>query len=497
MSGTTTRAGGRPGLIRRHKVLAGMAVLLVLLLVIGAGALWYANNALRSIDRFASGLRPEDRATKPVEGPGADALNILLLGTDKGSRGQTVKAELDDGEWSRGAFRSDTIMILHIPADRDNGYLISIPRDSYVQVPDEGKTKINAAFSYGGPDLAVHTIEQLTGVYLDHVAILDWAGFKELTNVVGGVPVTIAETYENPRSGRIWQRGTYTLQGEQALRYVRTRYGLAGGDFDRIKRQQNFLRATMRKTLSRGTLTNPLKLKGLLNAASDNITVDSDFTAATMRGLARQLGSMGSSDVTYLTVPVKGVDDIDGVGSVVLLDEAEDDALWKAVAADDVQGYLDSHEVDRLGDPRHRQLRATSVPRRHQHADQRAAANQTVLIATVSLRARVLSRISSLIVSVLTAGMRSRRGDLSPGRSSSLCTMKRSPSKLQRTRVSRRFSRYLSTPLAGSVLAYPGMMPTATIRIGSSNSNRSVWPTPSPSQRQAVARRPSIVLVGE
>lgn len=350
-SGPPGHSSGRPGLIRRHKVLAGLAVLLVLLLTMGAGALWYANDALKSIDRFASRLNPDDRATKPADGPGAEALNILMLGTDKGSQGQSIAEELEDGDWSRGAFRSDTIMILHLTADRDNAYLISIPRDSYVEIPGENKQKINAAFSFGGPDLAVQTIEQLTEVYIDHVAIVDWAGFKDLTTIIGGVEVTIPETFEDAGTNRTWEEGTYKLRGEEALDYVRTRYGLPNGDFDRIKRQQNFLRATMQKTLSQGTLANPLKLRDLLNAVANNMTVDSDFTAGKMRKLARQMRSMGSSDVSYLTVPIRGLDDVDGVGSVVLLDRAEGDALWQAVAEDDVNSYLQEYEADRLGDP--------------------------------------------------------------------------------------------------------------------------------------------------
>jgi len=339
-----------PGFIRRHKVLAGMAVLLVLVLLIGVGALWYTNNTLNSIDRFTSQLNPSDRPSKITEGSAGEALNILVMGTDKGSRDQTIKEELEDGDWSRGAFRSDTIMLLHLPADRDNGYLVSIPRDSYVDIPGYPKQKINAAFSYGGPDLAVQTIENLTDVYIDHVAMVDWSGFKELTHVVGGVEVTIPETFEDPNNGRIWEEGTYRLEGQEALDYVRTRYGLPNGDFDRIKRQQNFLRSTMKKTLSQGTLTNPLKLKDLLNAVADNMTVDSDLDSGKMRKLARQVSSMRSSDVVYLTAPVRGLDSIDGVGSVVLLDEREGTALWQAIAEDDMQGYLEEYGGERLGD---------------------------------------------------------------------------------------------------------------------------------------------------
>lgn len=351
MSKVRTRAAKRPGFIRRHKLLSGCVALLLALVLIGAGALWYANNTLESIDRFSSKLRPEDRATKAVEGPGAEALNILMLGTDKGSRNQTIEEELADGEWSRGAFRSDTMMILHIPASREEAYLVSLPRDSYVEIPGESKQKINAAFSFGGPDLAVQTVENLTGVYIDHIAMVDWAGFKDITSIIGGVEVTIPETFSDPTNGNTWEKGTHTLEGQEALDYVRTRYGLPNGDIDRIQRQQNFLRATMQKTLEQGRLTNPLKLRDLLNAVADNMTVDSGFSAGEMRGLAREMSSLRSGDVTYLTAPVAGYDNIDGVGSVVLLDQRESKALWKALAQDDMQSYLDKYGGTRLGEP--------------------------------------------------------------------------------------------------------------------------------------------------
>jgi LCP family protein required for cell wall assembly len=335
---------------RRHKVLIAVGVAVALLVVAGLGALWYTNHTLGSIDRFTSALEPDDRATKATEGPAAEAINILLLGVDKGN-GESIESELSDGEWTRGAFRSDTMMLLHVPADRESAYLVSIPRDSYVEIPDHGRQKINAAFSLGGPDLAIRTVERLTDVYIDHVAMVDWAGFKRLTEVVGGVEVTIPETFTDASQDRTWEAGTYTLEGEDALAYVRTRYGLEGGDLGRIKRQQNFLRATLEKTLSQGTLANPIKLRGLLGAVADNMTVDSNFTPDLMRRLARDLRSAGSDDVVYLTVPVRGLHDVDGVGSVVLLDEERGRALWRAVAEDDVDAYLDTHATDQLGRP--------------------------------------------------------------------------------------------------------------------------------------------------
>ncbi|MGH3384638.1 MAG: LCP family protein [Nocardioidaceae bacterium] len=326
-----------------------MTVLLALIVAMGAAAVWYVNDTLGSIDRFESAVKPEQRAVRPTAGPAAEALNILLLGTDKGHNEQTIKAELADGEWTRGAFRSDTIMILHIPKDRATAYLVSIPRDSYVDIPGNGRQKVNAAFSFGGPDLALRTIEDLTGVYIDHTAMVDWDGFKDLTTAIGGVEVEIPESFTS--EGRTWTAGTERLEGKRALDYVRTRYGLPNGDFDRIKRQQNFLRATMEKAASQGTLTNPVKLKNLLGAIADNTTVDSGFSTGTMRDLATDLRSIRGDDFVYLTAPFGGYDDVPGVGSVVLLDGPESKALWKALRDDDMGRYLEAYQGDRLGSP--------------------------------------------------------------------------------------------------------------------------------------------------
>ncbi|MPZ62615.1 MAG: LytR family transcriptional regulator [Propionibacteriales bacterium] len=333
---------------RRHKA----AWILLGLVAVGlaglSGFALYLNAQLGNIDTFVSKLPDDVRATKiPRAG---EAQNILLLGVDKGSVSETIEEELADGEWSPGAFRSDTMMILHIPEDRRSAYLVSIPRDSYVQVPGYGMQKINAAFSYGGPDLAVHTVEKLTGVYLDHVAMLDWAGFKDLTTAIGGVEVQIAETFTDTHNDVHWEAGTHHLQGEMALEYVRTRYGLAEGDFDRIQRQQNFLRAVMSKTLSQGTLANPLKLKDLLEAVADSTTVDERFSPGLMRSLALETRDLRTGDVVFLTAPTAGFDDTD-VGNVVLLDKKEGKALWTALRKSNLHKYLNKYGGERLGEP--------------------------------------------------------------------------------------------------------------------------------------------------
>jgi len=337
----------RPGLLRRNK--AAVVVVAVLLLLVGSVAAYglYLNSHLGDIGRFESRLDDRQRAPEPT-GAAAEALNVLVLGTDHGGQGRTIEDELADGEWTVGAFRSDTLMIVHIPADREDAYLVSIPRDSYVHIPGHGKQKINAAFSFGGPDLSVRTVEELTDVYIDHVAMIDWAGFKDLTHAIGGVEVTIAETFTDTHNDITWHAGTQTLEGARALQYVRTRYGLANGDFDRIKRQQNFLRAVLSKANSTGTLSNPFKLDNLLQAVTKATTVDSGWGNGDIRQLALNLRGLDNAHMHYLTVPTRGTRDVDGVGSVVVLQRGEARALWESLRTDDVQSYLDTYGGDTL-----------------------------------------------------------------------------------------------------------------------------------------------------
>jgi LCP family protein required for cell wall assembly len=346
----TAEQGARPSrgsLLRRHKVVVVVVAVAVVLAGSFAAFGLYLNSHLGDIGRFDSRLGVEQRAPQPT-GEAARALNVLLLGTDHGGHGRTIEDELADGKWTVGSFRSDTLMILHIPADREDAYLVSIPRDSYVHIPGHGKQKLNAAFSLGGPDLTVRTVEELTDVYINHVAMIDWAGFKDLTHAIGGVEVTIAKTFTDTHNDITWHAGTQVLEGARALQYVRTRYGLENGDFDRIQRQQNFLRAVLRKANSTGTLSNPIKLDNLLQAVTRATTVDSDWSTGDIRALAFDLRGIDNAHMHYLTAPTRGTREVDDVGDVVVLKKHESQALWESLRSDDVQSYLETYGGDTL-----------------------------------------------------------------------------------------------------------------------------------------------------
>lgn len=319
-----------------------LAVVLSLLGVATAG-LYVAVQGLRrpmatlddpfaALPTRAPTVEPTDDAHAPV--------NILMLGSDS-----RISAG-DPAQWEYGAQRTDAIMLLHIPGDRSAAYVISFPRDLWVPIPGHGDAKINAAFSFGGPTLMIQTVEQLTGVRIDHFAVADFESFAALTDAVGGVEITVAEdSYAN---GQLqFAAGTYLMDGEEALRYARQRYGLPGGDFDRIQRQQNWMRAIARSAFERDVLTSPAALLKFLLTATRSIAVDEGFTLNVMRGIAMTMAKVGPEDVTFLTAPHAGIGrSPDGSQSIVVVDHALLDPLMLAVAEDRLAEYLAAHPAD-------------------------------------------------------------------------------------------------------------------------------------------------------
>ncbi|CUR59725.1 putative cell envelope-related transcriptional attenuator [metagenome] len=320
---------------------------------------WNLNHQLDKVDRIAAPPGFDDEGQRPKEKP-TKALNILLMGADNPDQNvekPTVAEELADGKWDVGAYRSDTIMVVHIPADRKTAYVVSIPRDSYVPIYDESgkrhsENKINAAFSEYGPFGTLRTVEKLTGLRMNHLAVIDYEGFRDLTTAIGGVDVYVPETVYDSYQDQTWEKGWNHLEGNRALKYVRQRHGLTNGDFDRVARQQNFLRAVMEKTLDDGTIGNPVTFTRTLAAITSHLTVDDDFSNGEIRSLALSLDGLDAKKVKFVTLPLDHYETVETAGSVNIIDAARAKELWRAVGDDTMSRYLQKYPDDELGDQR-------------------------------------------------------------------------------------------------------------------------------------------------
>ena len=329
---------------RLTRTLVVVAGCLLALAMVPLGAALYLEHRLSGnvtrIPGVFDGLthRP-DRAS----GPAGGALNILVIGTDRRSDVPTTGRDARAAEWLPGAQRSDALMLLHLDADRRGASLISIPRDTWVNVPGYGMNKVNAAFSLSGPSLAIQTVEYLTGVRIDHLAVVDWSGFEALIDAVGGIDVTVPETVVDSARGVTWEAGVHRLDGARALAYVGQRYGLARGDLDRVARQQVVLRTLMQESLHQEMRRDPRMLYGFLDIVTRHLSIDDGWSTRDLLELVVSMRDFRSAGLTYLTMPVSGFGTERGQ-SVVYADRRASRALWGAVIADEVDAWAARHQ---------------------------------------------------------------------------------------------------------------------------------------------------------
>jgi len=292
----------------------------------------------------------------PGEGRPADddtgARTLLLVGSDSREGLEAGQGAQGRGDEFVTGQRADTIILAHLFGDSEQAQLVSIPRDTYVTIPqyrdpetgavvEERQGKINSSFFDGGAPLLVATVEQLSGVRVDHYVQIDFAGFQAMVDTLGGVEVCLSEPAFDRDSGIDLPAGRQVVGGEQALAFVRQRKGLPRGDIDRIRRQQQFMGAVIRKTLSAGTLLNPLRLNSFLDAVTDSLQVDEGTDIGDLRDLALRMRGASAGQVTFSTVPVADPAARRGGESVVLVDEVAAEQLFDRLRRDLAPGEPD------------------------------------------------------------------------------------------------------------------------------------------------------------
>jgi LCP family protein required for cell wall assembly len=298
-------------------------IVLVVLLLLGLGAFAAFRYYEGRVERVEVPGLGDDEA---VDG-GAET--FLIVGID--SREGLTDAQLEaigTEETEDDKVLTDTIILVFVPRDGSAARFVSFPRDSWVDIPGHGEAKINSAYHVGeeerpgrGPERLVATIRELSGLAVDHYVEVGFSAFLDVTAAVGGVEVNLCEAVQESDSGIDLPAGRQRISGPDALAFVRQRQGLPGQDLGRIERQQYFLGAMTREILSAGTLLRPDRVKRLLDAVTDSLTIDEDLGSRELFGLAQRLRGLEAGAVEFQTVPITSGDATREGQSVVLLDE--------------------------------------------------------------------------------------------------------------------------------------------------------------------------------
>ncbi|MCI2417217.1 LCP family protein [Saccharopolyspora sp. K220] len=299
----------------------GIAVA-VLVLLLGGLVIYFDSTLQRTAALSFDGQAPDSAGT-----------NWLLVGSDsREGLDEAQREQLSAGD--AAGRRTDSMMLVHIPSGGGQPALISLPRDSYVNIPGHGRTKLNSAFSFGGPQLLAQTIEQATGVHIDHYAEIGFGGFSDLVNAVGGVDICLDQPMNDDMANVHLQAGCQELDGPTALGFVRARYSLQGGDLERAENQRKLLGALVKKATSPTTLFNPFRLFPLASGASKTFLVNDGDHLWHLASLALAMGDISGGQGVTTSVPFgRFGQDSDG-GSVVVWDKDGASRMFEAVAND-------------------------------------------------------------------------------------------------------------------------------------------------------------------
>lgn len=283
-------------------------------------------------DKNGDGILDDGYSYNVVKGPGK---NILLLGSDTRTGSEAAQVS---------GSRADSIMLAHIPADGKGVYLVSIMRDTWVNIPGYGAAKINAALNYGGISLQVATVENLLGIKVDHVAEIEFEGFKALVNSVGGVDVQVPFDFDiNAWS---FKQGMQHMDGGAALAFVRARYPFADGDYQRVRNQRAFLRGMYNTMKAKGALNNVGSFQSAVESIAGYMRVDSGLDAAQIAQIAAPVLTSGDTTMRMTTLPNAGPGwSYDGQ-SIVIVNQAANANLSYALQHDSMDQFMATYGQD-------------------------------------------------------------------------------------------------------------------------------------------------------
>jgi LCP family protein required for cell wall assembly len=348
-------------------------------LVVYIGYLWHVANGLnRNVQRLSISSLGGNTQVDPKTGKttsradidGKDQ-NILIVGND--DRSNMTNKQVHELRVGRdgGSLNTDTMMIVHVPADGSQATLISLPRDSYVNIPGYGMNKLNAAYGMAyndasgnanarraaGANKLVQTVENLTGLNIDHFVQVSLLGFVTISDAVGGVQVNLCHSVDDTvahnraigssgGSGLVLSKGKHTIKGVQALEFVRQRHGLPNGDLDRTARQRYFLTAAFRKVASAGTLLNIGRLRNLISAVDKSIWVDSGLN---MLDLAKQMSNLSANNIIGKAIPFERFGNVTIGGyeqSVEIINPSQVQSFVEKLVGTETSTYRDAKTVD-------------------------------------------------------------------------------------------------------------------------------------------------------
>ncbi|MYX47829.1 LytR family transcriptional regulator [Streptomyces albidoflavus] len=323
--------GRRPAPNWGRRVKVGLITFLVAALVVSVGTYMWASSKLRGEVDLAKVIE------RPEEGEGT---NYLIVGSDsRDGMTDDDKKRLHTG--SAEGKRTDSMMILHVGSNGNT--MVSLPRDSEVEIPsfkgsESGKlfpaqgrrVKLNAAYAEDGPELLVRTVEYNTGLRIDHYAEIGFGGFANIVDALGGVEMDIPKAFKDKKSGADFQAGKQTLDGEQALAFVRTRYAFAGSDLDRTKNQQKFLATLANQAATPSTVLNPFRLYPTLGAGLDTLIVDKDMGLFDLASMFWAMKGLTGGEGTSMNMPISGSN-----GGNLVWDKAKKDQLMQQLRNDE------------------------------------------------------------------------------------------------------------------------------------------------------------------